>query len=248
MSDKISQIFLDDGPDQFDPIKLSEVIASHKAQLANKGIAVRYSDNFEELESLLPLDHKTQLTPHFATALNTYTSANAFWLGGFDEAGGLLALNAARLADLGRGNQLEYLRRYWRRCYPGTIGDNAVPAVRQPRFWREITGRVAYYGDFHLKRVGVQGRGLPKIFAPLCVLLSAQKWDPDWHYTWIRPGDWAKRYPMAYGFARCHYPGLRWEDPPSSIDDHLVAAVNSRANLLDWVDGLHETYESTWSN
>ncbi len=227
--------------DGFDPIVMSELISAHKGQLTDMGLSVRFSADFSELEALLPVDRKEALTEHFRTSLNTYTEANAFWLGGMDSDGRLVALCAARLDDLGTENLGDYLKKYWRRCYPGKTEEKARPAAAQPRFWREMSGRVAYYGDFLLQREGYQGRGLPKIFAPLCVLLGMQKWSPDWHYCWINPGDWAKRYPLGYGFAQVHGTGLRWDVPPETISDDLVVAVNSRSNALDWMDQLQAT-------
>jgi hypothetical protein len=229
--------------DRIDPLVLSRLIAAHQKKLAEMGIETRYGTNFDLLEELLPIDDKTKLTPHFSTALNTYTEANAFWLGGFDSDGQLVALNASRLDDLGQETQRDYIGRYWRRCYPAEHGEQAQISENQPRFWRQMGGRVAYFGDFHLKKAGYQGRGLPKIFAPLCVLLAAQKWNPDWYYCWVRERDWAMRYPMGYGFARTYFPGLRWKVPPASIAADLVAAVNSRDDALDWMDALTEIYE-----
>jgi hypothetical protein len=224
--------------DRFDPILLSELIASHKRQIANLGVVIRYNESFEELEEALPIDAKHSLTPHFSTALNTYTSANAFWLGGFDADNQLVALSAARLDDLGAQSMSDYLKRYWRRCYPAADGDPAEACETQPRFWNEVRGRVAYYGDFHLKREGYQGRGLPKLFGPLAMLVGAQKWDADWYYTWVRERDWSMRYPLAYGFSRTYFPGLRWGKPPSSIEPDLAAGVNSRSDVLDWMETL----------
>lgn len=227
--------------DRFDPILLSELIASHRAQLAQMGVAIRYGESFEELERLLPIDEKAELTPHFSTALNTYTSANAYWLGGFDDDGQLVALSAARLDDLGSQTMSDYLKRYWRRCYPAAGGDSAEAAEVQPRFWNEIKGRVAYFGDFHLKRQGVQGKGVPKIFGPLAMLVGAQKWDADWYYTWVRERDWSLRYPLAYGFSRTYFPGLRWTSPPCSIEPDLAAGVNSRSDVHDWMVTLNRS-------
>lgn len=233
--------------DSLNPLVLSELIAAHKARLSEIGVSVRYSWSFETLEEVLPIEEKARLSEHFRTELNTYTEATAFWVGGFSE-GQLVALCAARLDDLGSESLDGHLRRYWRRCYPGADAERAQPAERQPRFWSEIKGRVAYYGDFHVKRDRFQGRGIPKLFAPLCVLLGLWKWDPDWHYCWVNQSDWSKRYPLAYGFSRINPLGLVWEVPPATIASDLVAASNSRADALDWMDGLERAFLAASNN
>ncbi|MBG6178321.1 hypothetical protein IWQ55_006179 [Labrenzia sp. EL_208] len=225
-----------------EPLLLSDLISDHKRRISDMGIKVRSSSSFEALEDLLPLDQKSALSEHFRTALNTYTEATGFWLGGFDKSGRMVALCAARLDDLGDENMENYLRRYWHRCYPAACDQRALLAEKQPRFWRNITGRVGYYGDFFLKREGIQGRGLPKLFAPLCVLLGILKWNPDWHYCWVNQRDWSMRYPLAYGFARTYSNGLRWDMPPATIRSDLVAAVNSRSDALDWIEELEGVY------
>lgn len=225
-----------------DPLLLSDLISDHKRRINAMGIKVRSSSSFEALEDLLPLDQKSALSEHFRTALNTYTEATGFWLGGFDSSGEVVALCAARLDDLGSENMGDYLRRYWHRCYPAAEDKRALLAREQPRFWRSITGRVGYYGDFHLKREGFQGRGLAPLFAPLCVLLGIYKWNPDWHYCWVNQRDWKLRYPLAYGFSRTYPNGLRWELPPATIRADLVAAVNSRNDASDWIDELESAY------
>ena len=225
-----------------DPIVLSKLIAKLESEVASFGLSVRCERSFERLEELLPIDEKGELTPHFSTVLNTYTEANAMWVGGFDPDGKLIALNAMRMDDLGAGNLGEWLPRYWHRCYPGTKGERARPSEIQPRFWRRMSGRVVYFGEFILKREGFQGRGLPKVWAPMVLLLGVQKFSADWYYTWVRKRDWAMRYPLAYGFSTVYENGLRWDDPPASIDSDLVAAVNDRDQVLDVIDVLRDRY------
>lgn len=231
-----------------DPIVLSKLIAKLESEIASLGISVRYDTSFERLEALLPIDDKAELTPHFSTALNTYTEANAFWVGGFDRDGGLVALNAIRMDDLGESTMRDWLPRYWHRCYPGTKGESAVPSASQPRFWRRMSGRVVYFGDFILKREGFQGRGLPKKWAPMVLLLGVQKFSADWYLTWVKKRDWELRYPLAYGFTSIYENGLRWDDPPSSIDPNLVAAVNDRNQVLDVIDVLNANYLGASNN
>ncbi|MBG6205412.1 hypothetical protein IWQ49_000056 [Labrenzia sp. EL_126] len=234
--------------DGADPIQLSKLIAVLEGQVSEMGVNLQYGTSFEKLEDLLPLDDKAELTPHFSTAFNTYTEANAFWVGGFDAEGSLVALNAVRMDDLGSGNMGDFIPRYWHRCYPGKQGERATPSAEQPEFWQEMSGRVAYFGEFALKRKGFQGKGLPKIFAPLMLLLAVQKFSADWYLTWVKPRDWAMRYPLAYGFTTTYEEGLLWDDPPASIDPDLVAAVNSRRQVRHVIRVLRRRYLITSSS
>ncbi|QFT69338.1 hypothetical protein FIU93_21305 [Labrenzia sp. THAF35] len=225
-----------------DPIQLSKLIAALESEISKLGVTVRYDTSFERLEQLLPIDDKKELTPHFSTVLNTYSEANAFWVGGFDADENLVALNAVRMDDLGEGSMADWLPRYWHRCYPGKKSENAKASAVQPRFWRRMRGRIVYFGEFALQKKGFQGKGLPKLFGPFMLLLAAQKFSADWYMTWVKPRDWSMRYPLAYGFTTTYENGLRWDDPPASIDPDLVAAVNDRVQLLDVIDVLAAKY------
>lgn len=227
--------------DAIDPGAAARVIHGLETKLFEIGVRVEYGTDFALLEHLLRKTSKERLTEHFSTALNTYTPANAYWLRAYSEDGETVAVGAVRLDDLGTMSLGKYIANYWHRCYPDAAGDGARASRHQPRFLSEVSGRVAYLGDLWVARLW-QRKRIHEHLTPLAVVVTLQKWDPDWLYCWIRPGAWSKRYPMAYGFSAVHPVGIRWETQPVTIDPDLVMAVNKASWARDWLDHLADEF------
>lgn len=223
------------------PKLLGRALAGLESELKSEGVAVDFGDDFDFFEQLVSETDKPGLTEHFTTSLNTYTPETAFWIRGVGPAGETIAVGAARLDLLGEMTLDRYLRKYWSRCYPDLAGSNALPAERQPRFLREVSGRVAYFGDLWVAREW-QRKNVHKALSPLAMLYAAMWWKPDWLYCWVRPSAWSKRYPLAYGYSAVHPVGIRWERPPATVDHDLVIALNKWPWLLDWLDHLAERF------
>lgn len=202
---------------------------------------MEYGGDFARLENLLSESDKGGLTEHFSTALNTYTPENAFWLRAVGDQGDTVAVGAIRLDRLGVETLDVHLKKYWRRCYPDKTGEGVRVADRQPHFLREISGDVAYLGDLWVKREH-QRKKIHEWFSPLAMVVTLQRWNPDWMYCWIRPSAWSKRYPLAYGFSTVHPVGLRWESGPVTIDDDLVMAINNRCHAMDWLEKFADEF------
>ena len=218
-----------------DPGMFARAIAGIERKINEIGFAMQYGGDFADLERHLSKTGKLGLTEHFSTALNTYSPETAFWLRAVDELGQTAAVGAIRLDRLGRQTLDEHIGKYWQRCYPDSLGEGVKAARKQPRFMREISGNVAYLGDLWVAREH-QRKKIHEWFSPLAMLITLQKWDPDWMYCWVRPSAWSKRYPLAYGFTSVHPLGIQWETEPSTIDSDLVMAVNKRSHALDWVE------------
>lgn len=224
-----------------DPGVFARAISGIERKINEIGFAMQYGADFSDLEKLLSDTDKKNLTEHFRTALNTYTPETAFWLRAVGEGDKTIAVGAIRLDRLGRQTLDDHIRKYWHRCYPDVLGIGVKAADRQPRFLREISGNVAYLGDLWVAREH-QRKRIHEWFSPLAMLITLQKWDPDWMYCWVRPDAWSKRYPLAYGFTSVHPLGIQWETEPSTIDPDLVMAVNKRSHALDWVEKFEREF------
>lgn len=219
----------------FDPLLFARVVSAMESRLRAIGVQVEFGLDFEHLEECLEGLEKDKLTEHFRSDLNTYTPQNAFYIKALN-GGELVALIAARFDDLGQQTLDVHLTKYWRRCYPGKAGPKVELAKQQPRFMREISGRVAYLGELWVKPEW-RGKRIHEYLVPLTTATAMQRWDPHWMYCWIRPVMWGKDYARAYGFSAVHPVGLIWEDCPATIDPDLVMGVNKRTWVLDWMEG-----------
>lgn len=224
-----------------DPVVFARIISRLENQINELGFLMEYGADFAALESCLVKTDKEALTEHFATALNTYTPETAFWIRAATPTGETVACGAIRLDRLGSQTLDAYLRNYWHRCYPDALGDGVRASQRQPQFMKEISGDVAYLGDLWVAREH-QRRKIHEYFSPLAMLITVQRWDPDWMYCWVRPNAWSKRYPLAYGFTSVHPIGIRWDTAPATIDTDLVMATSTRVHAMDWVEKFANEY------
>ncbi len=219
------------------PSVFARVICGLESRLFQLGLRMEYGSDFDKFERFAEATDKRVLSEHFQVALNTYTPENAFWLRAVTEEGETIALGAVRLDLLGAQTLDRHLAKYWKRCYPGELGNGATLATDQPRYLREVSGRVCYLGELWVARLW-QGKKVHIHFSPLAMAIALQRWNPDWLYCWVRPKMWCKRYPLAYGFSAVHPVGVRWDEKPSTIDSDLVMALNRREWALDWMDAL----------
>ncbi|WP_208992992.1 hypothetical protein [Roseibium sp. TrichSKD4] len=217
------------------PMLFSRAFSGLEREITKLGYVFRLGSDFEELEKMLSDTDKGELTEHFNTVFNTYTPESGFWAAVLDADGACICIAAARVDNLGKQSLQTHLRKYWKRCYPAICDGRALASNDQPRFQSQISGRVAYLGDLWVRQQ-CRGKRIHERVAPLIMLAALHKWEPDWMYCWVRPSAWSKRYPLAYGFSTVEPVGIRWENPPSSIDDDLVLARNSYSQCLDWLD------------
>lgn len=223
------------------PSIFGRVVLGFERRLLQQGLSIEYGADFDLFESLLSDTEKVRLTEHFRIDLNTYSPANAFWVRVINSSMETVAVCAARLDLLGTETLDVHLAKYWKRCYSGKGAESLRLAQRQPRFMREVSGSVAYFGELWVSP-DWRGQGIHASLAPLAMTVALQKWNPDWMYCWVRPSAWSKRHPLAYGFSAVHPVGIRWENEPETIDDDLVVALNKREWALDWVDSFAEKF------
>lgn len=221
---------------EIDRLTVSRIIDRLYEASLSKGVRVEQSRDFERLEVLLEGTTDKTLTEHFRRSLNTYTPPQAFWLGGFDGAGELVALAAARLDELGSWTLERYWRDYWARCYPHNAELHAKMALKQYRFAKTVTGNVVYFGDLWVSG-NHHGDSVSPAFSRLLQLLSLQEWDFGWCYAWVRPSFLQRGFAEKCSFSKTA-PGINWLRPPSTIDDDLKVMANSRDDLLDLVEVL----------
>lgn len=221
---------------EIDRLTVSRVIERLYERARQKGIRLEQRRDFNVLETLLEGIPDKQLTEHFRTSLNTYTPPQAFWLGGYNSAGDLVAVAAARLDELGSWTLERYWREYWSRCYPHSDHRQAELAPKQYRFAKGISGSVVYFGDMWVSK-GHPETQVSDPFAKTLQLLALLEWKFDWCYAWGRPKFLQRGFAEKCGFAKTG-PGINWSRAPSTIDADLKVMANSHEDLLDLVDLL----------
>ena len=221
---------------EIDRLTVSRVIERLYEQALQKGVRLEQGRDFKKLEVLLEGIPEKNLTEHFRSSLNTYTPPKAFWLGGFNSTGDLVALAAARLDELGSCSLEKYWRDYWSRCYPHTDDLQAELAERQYRFAKKITGNVVYFGDMWVSKNHPEAH-VSGPFAKALQFLALLEWEFGWCYAWGRPSFLRRGFAEKCGFSKTA-PGINWLRAPSTIDDDLKVMANSREDLLDLLDLL----------
>jgi hypothetical protein len=220
---------------EIDRLKVSRLLSAFFDRLREKDIVLQVSRDFEELEKTVRKTGKKALTEHFRRNLNTYSPAQAFWLGGYNSKGELVALAAARLDVLGSWTLADYWREYWHRCYPDASHGQARLAKKQYRYAQEITGDVVYLGEMWVC-ADHPADGVAALFSPAILLLSLMEWQSaKYYYAWVRPAFLERGFSYKCGFSDVH-PGIRWKSEPSTIDPDLWVMASTLSRLADQVD------------
>lgn len=221
----------------FDKLKISRLIECFYQRNLQKGVRLVRGSDFHQLErGLSEVTEKMHLTEHFRRSLNTYTPANAFWLAGYNEENKLISVAAARLDQLGEWDLARYWGEYWPRCYPGADNKPVQLDEFQYRYTSEISGNVVYLGEMWVDS-GHLEKNVAGEYSKALMLLCILEWEFEWLYAWSRPSYLDRGFAHKCGFARV-WPGIRWKQGPSTIDQDLKVMANSRSDLIDLVDAL----------
>ena len=232
---------------QLNQIAISEVLTGLGTLLKGLGVELREEVNFRQLEAELLLTEKRQLTEHFRRTLNTYTAETAHWLGGYDAAGKLVSVCAARIDRLGEDNLVDHWREYWTRCYDGTDGSmRAELAEEQHAFGKEVVGDVVYLGDMWVAEEH-RGKGVAELHARAALINALLRWRPKWFYAWTFRELAESGFPQRCGFNRVH-PGIIWSVPPKTIAPDLCAMFARDSDIRDLVQQLRSEPLSQWNS
>lgn len=205
-----------------------------KNDLLKSGYYLKRGSDFEILEAKILNSDRSILTEHFRTSINTYTPNEAFWIAVETERGETIARVATRIDRLGELSLLDYWRKYWRRCYPGVVNEQAQLAPNQPNFAKKIKGNVAYVGDLFVEK-GHRGKGIASSLVKIVQIDAFDEWYPhlDYLYGWMTPEQVASKLFPNYGFRQVRVHGIHWDDPPATIGGDLTFVGNSAADLSD---------------
>lgn len=224
-----------------DPLQVARFLHVHDAAAAQKGIKLSIGFDFHEYVSIthtLPTKRPTQ--PSFRPDRSPIKSGEGYWMIGVDKNNEVALVEAARLYDLSHTNfaaHLESLKAFYAdpsvHAHPEDHCRCTAPTAKK------ITGRVAYHGDFWLRR-DFRRQGMPIIMAGILRGVSFAMWTPD--FVCGLAGRWTldKGVLAQYGHAH-HEPGgaiLRLVNEDIVDDDLLVWLTGEELrNLVYCCDG-----------
>lgn len=162
------------------PLQVSRFLRVYDDAAAQKGIKLSIGFDFHEYVSITrALPTKKPTYPNFRPDRSPIKLGEGYWMIGVDDKNEVALVEAARLYDLSHSNfaeHLESLKAFYadptRQAHSQDRCTCAAPSAKK------IAGRVAYHGDFWLRK-DFRGQGIAKIMAGTLRGVSFGMWAPD---------------------------------------------------------------------
>ncbi|MCP1838565.1 hypothetical protein ACVIHI_000070 [Bradyrhizobium sp. USDA 4524] len=162
------------------PLQVSRFLSVYDELAIQKGIKLSMGFDFHKYVSITrSLPTKKPTYPNFRPDRSPIKLGEGYWMVGIDKYNEVALVEAARLYDLSHSNLAEHLQSL--RAFYADPSKHAHPQDRctcTAPSAKKISGKVAYHGDFWLRK-DFRGKGLPKIMAALLRGLSFTMWAPD---------------------------------------------------------------------
>ncbi|WP_342710009.1 hypothetical protein AAFG13_37390 [Bradyrhizobium sp. B124] len=162
------------------PLQVSRFLRVYDDVAAQNGIKLSIGFDFHEYISITrALPTKRPTYPSFRPDRSPIKLGEGYWMIGVDKNNEVALVEAARLYDLAHTNFAEHLQ-----SLKAFYGDPTIHAHPQDRCTctapsaKMISGKVAYHGDFWLRR-DFRGQGMPKMMAAILRGVSFAMWAPD---------------------------------------------------------------------
>lgn len=224
------------------PLQISRFLRVYDEAAAQKGINLSIGFDFHEYVSITrALPTKKPTYPNFRPDRSPIRSGEGYWMIGIDKNDEVALVEAARLYDLSHTNFAEHLE-----SLKMFYADPTTQAHPQDRCAciapsaKKIAGKVAYHGDFWLRK-DFRGQGMPKIMAAVLRGVSFAMWAPDFVVGLAERWLLDKGVLAQYGHAH-HEPGgsiLKLVEEGIEDDDVLVWLTGEELRSL--VDRLDRT-------
>ncbi|WGR93388.1 hypothetical protein MTX26_26740 [Bradyrhizobium sp. ISRA443] len=211
------------------PLQVSRFLQAYDAAAAQKGIKLSIGFDFHEYVSITrALPTKKPTYPNFRPDRSPIKLGEGYWMIGVDKNNEVALVEAARLYDLSQSNLAEHLESL--KAFYADPNLHAHPqdrcTCRAPSA-KKISGKVAYHGDFWLRK-DFRGQGMPEIMAAVLRGVSFAMWRPDFVVGL------AERWLLAKGVLAQY--GHTHHEPGGSIL-HLVEEDIVDDDLLVWLTG-----------
>ncbi len=213
----------------FDPLQVSRFLRVYDDAAAQKGMKLSIGFDFNEYVAITrSLETKRPTEPIFRPDCSPIKSGEGYWMIGADQNNEVALVEAARLYDLQHSNlaeHLESLKAFYadpvRQAHPRDRCTCTAPSARN------IRGKVAYHGDFWLRK-DFRGQGMPKIMAAVLRGISFAMWAPD--FVCGLAGHWTLDKGVLGQYGHTHH-----ESGGAILQ--LVEEKITEDNLLVWLTG-----------
>ncbi len=212
-----------------DKLKEMKVAAYCLGKIETSGYSVSECVDYSTIPTILESLGKPYVTPHLSPNRNDFTQTNSFWML-VEKDGVVVAAGGVRLEDLGQ----ESVGHYWDRLYKRQSG-HGVKRVANPLL-NELSGKLAYLGDLHLKEGHRGSRTLLHYSAILCHVIVSIKWSPDWTYAFLHKRDVVRGAAALYGFTRAIPQSKIWHkvEEPRRNDEYCASlSKDDYIHLID---------------
>lgn len=209
-------------------LSIALLAADCYTRLAQAGIQVEQSADFDLALDLVQQMDKPYLTDFMSPRENDFFEGNCFWLILRDAEGAPAGMVGARMDETGHEPLSSYSVRKLRNMFPQDA-DVPVPADRLPRIAEEIRGRVVYTGDLFVgRKLRTPNRQTLRTLVLLLYSAIYLKWrDLDWVYAFLRDRDVSRGAPWLYHFPRVYPLAHSWTLAPSvQTREHWLAAMD----------------------
>ncbi|MEL6793907.1 MAG: hypothetical protein AAFP78_10660 [Pseudomonadota bacterium] len=175
---------------------------------------------------------KAFLTKQLDPWHNDFTTNRHYWTT-LRHQGELVGMSGARVDQIAPGEFVPFMRNQMRRLFSQGKDEVLSPQVFPPEF-AEITGTVAYLGDFFVMPEH-RGRQFDKTAYTLLLYVQAMiEWRFDWLYLFVSRQHGEKDYFARYCMPTSYPAALLWDNPPPERNDSdYIGVLNSRS--FTWI-------------
>lgn len=225
-------------PDRLTASELLRAGELCRARLKASGVAVDQEFFGADIGDVAAKLGKPFLTRQLDLAHNDFTAARHYWTTlrvaeGAKNEGELVGLSGGRVDDIARGEFVPFLRNQMRRLFAADGGEVLASQVFPPEF-AQISGSVAYLGDFYVAPE-VRGAKFDKAAYTLLLYIQAMiEWRFDWLYLFVTRDHAEKDYFARYCIPTSYPAAMLWTDPPPERDDSNYIGLLSRASFT-WI-------------
>ena len=209
-------------------LNIAVLAAQCVARLADSGIKIDQTSNFDLALSTVSDMDKPYLTDFMSPRHNDFFEDNCFWLILYDQDGQPAGTVGSRMDRTGREPLSAYSARKLRNLFPEEA-EVPVRPDRLPRIADEIRGNVVYMGDLFLgPTLRTTNRQCLRLIVLLLHCVAFLKWkDLDWVYAFLRDRDVRRGAGWLYHFPRMYPVAHSWTKPPSDHSgENWLAAMN----------------------
>ncbi len=214
------------------------LLENYRWEMQQMGLEVVPSTDFAALEEAvrqMSPKRDWELTPHFSTRENTFTTQEAFWIGVWFE-NRCVGVVASKLQSTGEEKLGSYIMRYWNRVYREGSSVDFEFGDWQKQTLSDYCGDIIYSGEFRV-HPDYQGMRFAESMAMFLRVYSFLRWEnASLFYIFMedenaRRGSLASRVQMTVQIPDA----LNWRVVPSQAKSDYWFCAMEKGHYCDFV-------------